>query len=227
MRKFGLKKEYGGIEVEAVFILPIAIISTILLLYLSLFMFQRANLQAGLETALIYYKNAITDAHVTKNEELTYTVTESSSLASGNFYAADEPLNPYRGLITLGLNQEMENKEAFEKYFKSVAGNMLFDDDLEIVDVTFTNYVLFKQMSVTVTQTVESPISFELLGVDNTYEISATAMVNLVDHDDMIRNVDFVIDIVEDTKFGELVNDFGDKIKAGYDKFKQMLKMEE
>jgi len=224
MCKLGSKKEYGGIEVEAVFIMPIAILSTILLLYLSLFMFQRANLQAGLETALIYYKNAITDAHVTQNEEVSYVKTETSSLASGNSYAADEPLNPYRGLITLGLNREMENEEAFTKYFKSVAGGMLFDDDL-VLDVKFTNYVLFKQMTVTATQTVESPISFEILGVDNTYEISATCMVNLVDHDDMIRNVDFVIDVVEDTKFGELVQDFGTKIKNGYDKFKEKLKM--
>jgi len=226
MRKFGLKKEYGGIEVEAIFILPIAILSTVLLLYLSLFLFQKANLQASLETALIYYKNAITDAHVTHNEELSYVMTESSSLASGNSYAADEPLNPYRGIISLGLARELENKEAFEKYFRSVTGKMLFDDDL-VFDVKFSNYVLFKQMTVTATQTVKSPISFETLGVDNTYEISATAMVNLVDHDDMIRNVDFVIDIVEDTKFGKMIEGFGDKIKGGYDKFKAMLKMEE
>lgn len=226
MHKIGLKKEYGGIEVEAVFIMPIAILSTILLLYLSLFMFQKANLQAGLETALIYYKNTITDAHVTQNTKVSYVKTDTSSLASGNSYKANEPLNPYRGIFALGMADEMENEEAFQKYFKSIAGNMLFDNEPKIT-VEFKNYVLLKQMTVTVTQTLEAPIKFSILGVDNKLVISATSRVNIVDHDDMIRNVDFAIDIVEDTKFGELVKNFGAKLVEYYGKFKTMLKIEE
>ena len=44
------KKERGHVAVEAVIILPIAVLSTLLLLYLALFLFQRASLQAALET---------------------------------------------------------------------------------------------------------------------------------------------------------------------------------
>ena len=49
------QKEKGHIAVEAIIILPIAVLSTLLLLYLSLFLFQRASLQAALETTLVYY----------------------------------------------------------------------------------------------------------------------------------------------------------------------------
>lgn len=38
------KKERGHVAVEAVIILPIAVLSTLLLLYLALFLFQRASL---------------------------------------------------------------------------------------------------------------------------------------------------------------------------------------
>ena len=69
------KKERGHVAVEAVIILPIAVLSTLLLLYLALFLFQRASLQAALETTLVYYKNTVTDTYVTKNSETEYTVT--------------------------------------------------------------------------------------------------------------------------------------------------------
>ena len=64
------QKEKGHIAVEAIIILPIAVLSTLLLLYLSLFLFQRASLQAALETTLVYYKNTVTDTYVTKNVEM-------------------------------------------------------------------------------------------------------------------------------------------------------------
>ena len=46
----GKEKEQGAVEVEVMVMLPVAILSVAMLLYLSLFLFQRANLQACLET---------------------------------------------------------------------------------------------------------------------------------------------------------------------------------
>ena len=66
MQKRGESQERGYIVVEAAIILPLAILSALLLVYLSLFLFQRANLQSCLETALIYYKNTVTDTYVVK-----------------------------------------------------------------------------------------------------------------------------------------------------------------
>ena len=164
MKKKNNRKECGSVAVEATIILPIAILSVILLLYLSLFMFQRANLQACLETTLVYYKNTVTDTYVTQNNTLEYTLTEESSMASGNSYSAKEPLNPYRGLFGDGHN--LGDEDAFEAYFRSVAGNMLFDDNLTLT-VDYSNYVIFKQLEVTATQIVDAPIDFSILGVDN------------------------------------------------------------
>lgn len=225
MRKFSLKKEYGGIEVEAVFILPIAILSTILLLFLSLFMFQRANLQASLETALVYYKNTITDAHVKQNEKMKYVKTENSSVASGNSYSVEDSLNPYRGILGTGY-KSLASEMDFEEYFRSIAKGMLFDENMSF-DVKVTNYVLFKRMEVTVTQKIKAPINFDLLGVNNELTISATSQVNIVDHDDMIRNVDYAIDIVEDTKLGNLARDFASKFGVIYGQFTSALGIEQ
>ncbi len=64
------KKQAGMVEVEATFIFPIMIVCVLLILYLSLILYQRANLQATLETALLYYKNTMTDTFVMRNEEI-------------------------------------------------------------------------------------------------------------------------------------------------------------
>lgn len=214
------RKERGSVAVEAVFILPIAILSVVLLLYLSLFMYQRANLQAGLETTLVYYKNTLTDSYVTKNNTLTYEMADNSTMGKGNSYQAQEPLNPYRGMF--GDQYGIESTEDFETYFESVTGKMLFSDNL-IFSVDYTNYLVLKQIEVSVTQKIKTPIDFHILGIGNEFEISASAKVNVINHEEMIRNVDYAIDLLEDTKAGEIYNNISTKISQGYSKMKKVL----
>ncbi len=223
MKNTDKKKEYGAIEVEATVILPIAILCVILLLYLSLFLFQRANLQATLETVLVYYKNTVTDTYVTKNTGLSYAWEGDTRTAGGNSYNIDGPKNPYRGIF--GEPYDLGNSGDFEAYFNSIAGDMLFDDDLTLT-VDFTNFVILKQLEATATQKVKAPIDFSIIGVDNEYEISATARVMIADHDDMIRNVDFAIDILEDTALGGILQEFAGKITEVYDTMKEKLGVE-
>lgn len=230
MKENKFRKECGSVEVEATIILPITILSVILLLYLSLFMFQRANLQACLETALVYYKNTATDTYVTKNELLEYSVTDEKSIASGNSYLADRVLNPYRGGVVdiisdaagAGGELDLDNKDNFEKYFRSIAGNMLFDENLELT-IDYSNYLLYRQLKVTATQKVAAPINFNMLGVENEYVISATAFVNVVDSDNMIRNVDYAIDLLEDSPLADALESFATKFKELYQKMKDAL----
>ncbi len=219
MRVHNDKSEKGEIEVEATIILPIAILSIILLLYLSLFLFQRANLQACLETSVIYYKNSVTDTYVKRNDTVSYDNNDKSHVGKGNTYSAESPLFPYRGIFDSG---EYNSQEEFEKYFDSVAGRMLFGEP--DVSIEYSNYVLLRQFEVTATQTVSSPVDFSILGIGNEYKVSATARVSVVDHDALIRNADFAIDLLEDTKLGEMAKNFASKVGEVYNKIKDMLK---
>ncbi len=213
-------KERGSVEIEAMIILPIAILSVAMLLYLSLFLFQRANLQACLETAVVYYKDEVTDTYVTKNDRVSYTTNDSSRMGVGNSYSAAEPLSPYRGMF--GDGGDLNSKDAFEQYFHSIAGDMLFNDGLTL-NIDYTNYVFLKQFEVTAVQDVSFPLDLGLLGVGRDYKISATARVAVVDHDSTIRNVDYAIDLLEDTKLGELAKTFASKIAEAYGKMKDLL----
>lgn len=213
-------REQGYIEVEATIILPLAILSVLLLLYLSLFLFQRANLQACLETSLVYYKNTVTDTYVSKKEEMQYTKGSDDYMGAGNVYSDPEPLSPYRGMF--GDGNHLNSQEDFERYFRSVSGNMLFGKDLSLT-INYSNYVFLKQFEVTATQKVSAPIDFSALGVGNTYTISATARVAVVDHDSMIRDVDYAVDLLEDTKLGEMAKNMASKVSEAYGKIKKTL----
>lgn len=217
------KSEQGLVVVEAVIIMPIAILSVILLIYISLFFCQRANLQAALETSVIYYKNTITDTFISTDDELTFTIPEESvSDRRGNLYLAEEPESPYRGMFTFTQSSEEEN--AFETFFRSVAGNLLLGDE---VDVTYKmrNYVIFHELEATAVQHVQFPlINFSILGIENNnYTISASARVAVVNHEDLIRNADYAIDLLEKTKLGDVMKDFAQKIGEFYGRLKQFL----
>lgn len=210
------EKQRGSVEVEAMFILPITVISVVMLIYLALFMYHRANLQEALETSLIYYKSVITDTYVGKTETISY----SERVGSANTYSATQPLSPYRGIFGDGNN--LNDVEAFKKMMKSAAGNMLFGDDIE-VDIQYSNKWVADELLATAVQTVHFPLKFELLAMDGEYEIKATARVAAVNHDSVIRDVDYAIQLISDTKLGEIARGFENKVKETYNNIKEKL----
>jgi len=221
MQKRFTRKEAGSVEVEATFILPIAILCVFLLLYLSLLLFARANLQASLETCLVYYKNSVTDTFVKRDTEVSYREAEGSRIGKGNSYHIDGALNPYIGMFE--NTRDVENAEDFKTYFQSVAGNMLFGQKALNLSIQYTNYFLVKEYEVTATQEVTLPLDFSFIGQGNQYVISATARAAVTDHDDTIRNLDYLIDILEDTKLGDYARDLAGKVKEGYEKLRKDL----
>ena len=83
-----LKNQKGDVVVEAAVIFPAAILMVMILLYLSIILFQKANLQAGLEMALTYYKSTATDMYVSVQKSAVYKAKDGTVSADGNTYNA-------------------------------------------------------------------------------------------------------------------------------------------
>lgn len=214
------QRESGEVVVEATIILPIAILCVILLLYISVFICQKAMLQAALETSVVYFKNTLTDNFVEQNDKMAYTSEEDGVSAVGNQYATPEPLNPYDKFFV--FNKKVSD-DGFGDYFDSVAGNLLTHNNLELT-IDYSNYILFKEISVTARQQLSFPIDFSLIGVGGTVDLSATAQVAVVDHDELIRNIDFAVDALRDTRIGDVVKNMTSKVTGLYNKLKDKLK---
>lgn len=217
--KYKNKNEQGDVVVEATVILPIAILCVIFLLYTSIFICQKALLQSALETSVVYFKNTLTDNYVSQNEAVTYTTGEDSVVAQGNSYSATQPLNPYAKYV---VGKKKLSQSEFETYFNSIAKNLLYKENLEL-KIDYSNYILFKEIKVTAKQQLKFPIDLSVIGIDGDVDLSAAVRVAVVDHDELIRNTDYAIDILEDTKVGEVAGKIASKVSEVYNKMRECL----
>ena len=173
----GLKKQDGNAIVEATIVFPVIIMIIIVLFYAALFLCQRANLQANLQTALIYYKNVETDTNV--------VVDQSGSASILNLhasrYSGASLESPYRNFFMTTKGQEGN----FKTLFNIISGQMFFANVSDVnVEYETRNYIIYQDITATATQVVEIPVDFKLLGIDPKLTLATEARVVITDPDE-------------------------------------------
>lgn len=210
-----IKKEDGIVIVEATLLLPFCIIMIVALFYAAIFMCQKANLQANVQNALIYYKNVDSDTYVEAKSSMPFAGSGNEIAAMGSAFAEPTYRFPYRFLA-----MEFDNG-GFESFFRSMYKYMFFDNG---GNIKFTskkhNYIVYKEIEVRAEQTVRPAINLEMVGAGNSIDIVVTGRVVVADGDDFIRNVDFVVDIVNRTALGKKAKELVGKAVEFYGKFK-------
>lgn len=214
MNRF-MKDENGLAIVEATLLLPFCIIMIIALFYAAIFMCQKANLQANVQNALTYYKNIDSDTYIEAKDSMSYGGGTGSIEAAGSSFAGPSYKFPYRFLFMTF------DSSAFESFFRSMYKRMFFDNGENVKFVSEKkNYIIYKEISVTASQTVKPAINLAMVGGSNSIDIIVTGKAVVADGDDFIRNADFVIDIVSQTSLGKKAKELVEKAKGFYDKFK-------
>jgi Flp pilus assembly pilin Flp len=214
MRAF-IKNENGLAVIEATFLLPFCTIMIIALFYAAIFMCQKANLQANVQNALIYYKNVDSDNYIEAKSNMSYSSDNGTIGAVGSSYGTPKYKFPYR-FLSMPFDSE-----GFKSFFRTMCKYMFFDDGTNVsIEVQKKNYVVYKTITATAHQTVKSPINLEMVGGKNSLDIYVTGSVVVTDGDDFERNIDFIIDTVNQTSFGQKVSEFVDKGVNYYNKFK-------
>lgn len=227
MRHF-FTKEQGDTIVEATIVYPLTIFVFFVLLYASLFLCQRANLQANLEDALIYYKNVGTDTYVSVEDKMRFYKEGETIHAKGNRYEVSGKLNPYRRIgkvLGNALGFEEISSDKFSQFFHSSCGHMFFytGKNVRVELESVTDALLYKKITAKATQTLESPINLAIVGATHKMTVVAKATVVVVDGDDMIRDIDFAGDVIKDTKFGAAATDLAGKALNFYEDLKEKL----
>ena len=214
-----IKNQSGLAVVEAAILLPVCILMVVAVYYAAIFMCQKANMQANLQNALIYYKNVDSDTYVSADTGMDFTRADGDATtinAKGSSYSVSSSLFPYRFFFMKFTDKN------FERFFRSMSGYMFFDSGDNIkLDVDPTNYVVYKTIKVTATQTVMPAVSMALIGLSDSLTISVTSEVVITNGDDFIRNVDFITDLLKKTDVGNKVLEMVDKVKTFYDDFKE------
>lgn len=213
-----MKSENGHVIVEATMLMPFCIITVIAMYYASIFMCQKAILQANVENALIYYKNTESDTYVDAKANMDFSMTDDIVSAVGSSFSDNLQYQfPYRF-----FRMDIQNDDV-EMFIQSMCKNMFFDDgNGESIRITVKteNYIVYKTITAAITQKVAPAISLSSVGLPNDLIIEVNDMAVISDGDEMIRNVDFAIDITKDTKLGKKAAELVEKGVEFYNKFK-------
>ena len=200
-------------------IFPIVILSVLALFFASLFMAQKANLQANLQNALIYFKASETDDFVSYRENIEYNRGDGTFGSIGNAYVVENDFNstsPYRFLI------KYFDEAKFKEFFLDSCNNMFFYDGTNVnVECGCKNYLLFEKIWATATQTMTIPFDTSFIGIDPNVEITAHAEVVAMDGDNFIRSTDMVVYWYEKSEMSDKVDQIISYGKDFYDKFKE------
>lgn len=211
-----IREEKGTAIVEATLLLPFCMIMIIALFYAAIFMCQKANLQANVQNALVYYKNINTDTYIEAKSSMDFGGGTGTIEAVGSQYGEPGYRFPYR-FLTMKLDDS-----PFESFFCSMYKYMFFDDGGNIeFKSDMINYIIYKEISVTATQTVTPAINLAMVGAGNEIEIVVTGKAVVNDGDDFIRNIDFAVDIFNQTSLGKKAQELVENAVGFYDKFKQ------
>lgn len=172
----------GSIVVEAAIVIPIIILSIIAIIYMSYLVFQKAYLQSladgTAERGAAFWKNRYSNIETGKDYkicpegmELYWWLCDTSSSTKKNM-----------------LKASLERKAGKYSVIKAADRK---------VDACLLNYIVGKKVKVTIEETYRIPGAelLKIFGIKNNYKIKAVSEAMISDPDELIRNVDFLIDI--------------------------------
>lgn len=188
---YDLKSNKGSTTIEAALIFPVIFLTIITLIYVSVFLYEQANVKSLADRA------AERGAAIWKNPESDMYI---SLVRLGDFKYND----PYWRLFDLNKGSKEEKIEEYIK--KSLAEYSILrsrdkEGPMNTTDIEFSaevkNYIVYKKLTVTVDKKFKLPLGNGLafLGIDNTIKISAKSEALVNEPAEFIRSTDLAIDM--------------------------------
>lgn len=181
------KDTQGDAVVEATILLPIMIMIYAGLVLLAMYLPTRALLQRATQYATTAIATQCSDTWLSFNDrEMKYEWVESKSQLD-NVYVA----------LFKAITQKSGGDEA-ETIVTKVEGGSFQKLSGELnVQCTVTNYFIYKEIHVTATRTIPSPVNLSFVGFPKEIPITVTSTAVVQDGDEFARNMDIAVDVVE------------------------------
>lgn len=189
LKKF-VKDTNGDAVVEAAILFPIMIMIFAALVLLAMYLPQRMILQ----------------------EAAQYTATVIATETGDTYIAFDDkgnriekvPDNVYVALFK-GIFGSGDPQDHVQQIANHMVQNAIFPVTSEIVaDVKVKNYIVYKEITVTLSQTVPMPVDLSFIGFPTELELVQQASAVVQNGDEFVRNIDIAKDMVKwlDSKLG-------------------------
>lgn len=186
-----VKDTNGDAVVEAAILFPIMIMIFAALVLLATYLPQRMLLQEAAQYAATAVAAEAGDTYVAFDD-------------NGNRIRKAPDISVYvtafKGISGGGLSQDHAEQIANHR-----AENAIMPVSSQIAaDVKVTNYVIYKEITVTLTQTIPMPVDLSFIGFPKELKLEQQASSVVQNGDEFVRNVDIAKDMVKwlDSKFG-------------------------
>lgn len=204
--------------IEASIIFPIIILVVCAMLLASMYIYEKASLQASVETALTYYKNSMTDMWVESEQMFSgYSVKDSDERTGSR-------LGTMKSLTVFDLFGRTADKKAVIEQINNIYGFRNFSSGDTSIEVTQGGILFDKYIEVRVKDRIHFPINLSFVGVDNsdiTYDLRIRE--NVSDGDQFVRDIsvvrEFVMHYVNQTELPDKMAQLKEKFKPFYDRF--------
>lgn len=184
------KDTRGDAVVEAAILFPIIIMVFAGLVLLAVYIPTRAVLQRATQYAATAIATGRSDTWLRVDERSMeyYWLDDRSDLE-----------NVYTSLFRAILNTEKNDEAAqAESIVTAIEQQGIFRPagDLE-VELGVVNYVIYKEVVVTATHTIPSPVDLSLVHFPSEIPITVTSTAVVQNGDEFVRNVDLAVDFME------------------------------
>ncbi len=186
-----IKDDKGDVIVEATILFPIIIMIFAAFVMLATYMPVRGNVQRAAQYAASIISVQESDTWIKfDKDQLKQQWLEKSELP--NVYAQA------LGAIFETSHERSEKQGVAETIVKAILDNGIVSNNGEITDIDceVKNYVIYKEIVVTVEYEVQMPLKLSFIGFDNKYTVSESATAIVTDGDGFVRNIDMLTDFV-------------------------------
>lgn len=183
----------GDAVVEATILLPIMIMIYFALVMLAMYMPTRALLQRATQYAATALATEQSDTWLRfDDKEMRYYWTSGKGELDNVYVALFNSISTKKD----GGEAERIITKIVEQGLQSVPG------ELEVEYAT-TNFVIYKEISLTATKTVPIPVDFSFIGFPTEIPITVTSTAVVQNGDEFVRNMDIAVDVAKwlDSKY--------------------------
>ena len=209
MKNFFKDQRGAFLIVEAAIVYPVMLIMIMILLFYSMIMTMKANMQSALETALIYYKRELTDTYVGFMDDL-----ENNSVSATEYTRVVAPAG-YSNIYKQLINEVASNPDAekFEKMFfnnyrflnfsSGKKGSTFNSSGIKVNLDSTTNFIIYRELNAAAEQTITLPFIKGMFGINNELKLKANAKIVVNDSVSVMRITDVVDYVIIKTGFNE------------------------
>lgn len=209
MKNFFKDQRGAFLIVEAAIVYPVMLIMIMILLFYSMILTMKANMQSALETALIYYKRELTDTYVGFMDDL-----ENNSVSATEYTRVVAPAG-YSNIYKQLINEVASNPdtEKFEKMFfnnyrflnfsSGKKGSTFNSSGIKVNLDSTTNFIIYRELNAAAEQTITLPFIKGMFGINNELKLKANAKIVVNDSVSVMRITDVVDYVIIKTGFNE------------------------